>query len=595
MMFENFNRAKVDRCACALLLFFGIFSLAFLNGCSADYDTFGKSDYRVLSEITLAEQESSPAVYPDNHRMEFDLVAPPESLESWDSVTVDAIDMSHFASLHLVKGKVEEFPTDSVKLDSLADKVSVSENVIKAGNKIAMPSEHVIYVVVVSESGKKSIWQLNFNIPEVKPKSSSSAPKSSNSAKSSSSAKFAASSNSSAASCSSTKSAVFSSSSTAVLASSSSAASSDSGKPGESSSSAKNESSSSAASVASSSSAAKSSQPPKILALSIAGRSAVVDEESKSIHVDDLDFRTDLTSLELSELELSEGASANIKVGEAYDFGTGVQVSVTNGNGESETYTVKAGYQLPGSNFNSWKGDDVTPDSIWGNANTILITTEKKTSGSMIGAIIKTGSALTKTASGSLYTADFNPNGVGTLSMASSSTWPDGNELLDFGKPFAARPEFMEVKFSYEGKGDSCDIYILLENRTGNKNVNRKSSDVNKLVASAWFRSTKADNSGRKNPDVVSVSEPDENGMRTLRLKLKYGEPLLGSPIEISSTFNTKLASSNKSAINNGLVQGAGDEPVTHIRVVFASSADGNHYKGSKGATLIVDEMRLIY
>ena len=579
----------IAKCSCA------VYTLISLNGCSADYDTFGASDYRVLSEIAVAEQESSPAVYPDNHRMEFDLVAPPESLETWDSVTVDAIDMSHFATLHLVKGKVEEFPTDSVKLDSLADKVSVSENVIKAGNKIAMPSEHVIYVVVVSESGKKSIWQLNFNIPEVKPKSSSSAPKSSNTAKSSSSAKSAASSNSSAASCSSTKSAVFSSSSTAVLASSSSAASSDSGKPGESSSSAKNESSSSAASVASSSSAAKSSQPPKILALSIAGRAAVVDEESKSIHVDDLDFRTDLTSLELSALELSDGATANVEVGRPYDFGAGISVTVENAEGESETYTVKAGYQLPGSNFNSWKGDDVTPDSIWGNANTILITTEKKTSGSMIGAIIKTGSALTKTASGSLYTADFNPNGVGTLSMASSSTWPDGNELLDFGKPFAARPEFMEVKFSYEGKGDSCDIYILLENRTGNKNVNRKSTDVNTLVASAWFRSTKADNSGRKNPDVVSVSEPDENGMRTLRLKLKYGEPLSGSPIEISSTFNTKLASSNKSAINNGLVQGAGDEPVTHIRVVFASSADGNHYKGSKGATLIVDEMRLIY
>ena len=224
-----------------------------------------------------------------------------------------------------------------------------------------------------------------------------------------------------------------------------------------------------------------------------------------------------------------------------------------------------------------------------------MTTTEKKTSGSMIGAMIKTGSALTKIASGSLYTADFNPNGVGTLSMASSSTWPDGNELLDFGKPFAARPEYMEVKFSYEGKGDSCDIYILLENRTGDKNVNRKSTDVNTLVASAWFRSTKADNSDRENPDVVSVSEPDENGMRTLRLKLKYGEPLEGSPIENSSTFDTKLKSSNKSAINNGLVQGTGEEPVTHIRVVFASSADGNHYKGVSGATLIVDDLKLIY
>lgn len=294
-------------------------------------------------------------------------------------------------------------------------------------------------------------------------------------------------------------------------------------------------------------------------------------------------------------MELSDGASASVTVGESYDFGMGVQVKVTNEKDESVSYSVKAGYQLPGENFNSWNKNDVTPDSIWGNANTIVETTKKVSLGSMIGAEIKTASALIKIASGSLYTADFNPNGVGTLSMASSKTWPDGNELLDFGKPFAARPEYMEVKFSYDGKGDSCDIYILLENRTGNKNVNRKSTDVNTLVASAWFRSSKADNSGRENPDVVSVSEPDENGMRTLRLKLKYGEPLEGSPIENSSTFDTVLKSSNKSAINNGLVQGTGEEPVTHIRVVFASSADGNHYEGVEDATLIVDDLKLIY
>ncbi len=582
-----------------------IFFTVIFGACTADYDTFGMSDYRVLSEITLAEQDGSPAVYSDGHRMEFDLGALPESLETWDSVTVEVIDMSHFASLRLVDEKIEEFPTDSVGLDSLAENISVSEDVIKAGEKIAIPSSHIVYVVVVSESGKKAIWQLYFNIPEVEPKSSSSE-------KSSSSKKQSGSSDSS--------------SSSAKKASSSSAG----GKVSSSSSAPKSDdSSSSAAAVASSSSSNKeeshdSEEPgktedpgetentsetdkpgeteehrdapaPEILALSIAGRAAVVDAERKVIHVDDLEFRTDLTSLELSDMELSEGASANVAVGESYDFGAGVLVTVTNENEESVTYSVKAGYQLPGSNFNSWKGDDVSPDSVWGNANTILTTTEKTTSGSMIGAKIQTSSALTKTASGCLYTAVFNPKGVGTLSMASSSTWPDGNELLDFGKPFAARPEFMEVKFSYEGKGDSCDIYILLENRTGDKNANRKSSDVNKLVASAWFRSTKADNSGRENPDVVSVSEPDENGMRTLLLKLKYGEPLSGSPIENSSTFNTKLMSSNKSAIDNGLVQGAGDEPVTHIRVVFASSADGNHYKGVKGATLVVDEMRLIY
>ncbi len=586
-------------------VFLGVLTLAVLNGCSADYDTFGASDYRHLNELTLAEQDASPMVNAVEHRMEFDLVEPLKSHKTWDSVTIENMDMSHFASLHLVSEKISDFPTDSLELDSLAQKVSYSKNAIKEGEKISVPSSHVVYVVVISESGMKSIWQLQFNIPNVEPETSSSV-KSSSSSKngaSSSSKKNDASSSSAkpASSSCSAKNAASSSSAKSVSSSSTEklSASSSSAKSGPGSSSVSGDSSKSSASQESSASRESSDShdapSPKILSLSIAGKPAVIDAERKAIHVDDLDFRMDLTALELSELELSEGASANIKVGEAYDFGAGVQVTVTNAEGKNETFSVKAGYQLPGSNFNSWKGDDVMPDSIWGSANTLVATTVKITSGSMIGAKIQTSTALTKTASGSLYTAVFNPNGVGLLSMANAKTWPDGNELLDFGKPFAARPEFMEVKFSYDGKGDSCDIYILLENRTGDKNVNRKSSDVNKLVASAWFRSTKADDSGRSNPDVVSISEPDENKMRTLRLKFKYGEPLAGSPIENSSTFDMKLKSSNKSAINNGLVQGTGDEPVTHIRVVFASSADGNHYEGTTGATLVVDEMRLIY
>lgn len=539
-----------------------------LGACTADYDTFDTSDYRELKEIAVAEQDGSPAIYSEQHRIEFDLVEVPDSLDTWESVTLEELDLSHFATLHLVDGDIDDFPTDSAGLDSLANKVKYSKNAIEQGETLQIPSSHVLYVVVVSESGKKSVWQLKFNIPNVEPESGSES--SSSSAKSSSSAERKSSSSEKSDKSSSSESKETSSSSQkSADSSAATSSSSETDEPG-------------------------TAEAPKILSLSIAGNVAIIDEESKSIHVDDLAFRTDLTALELSAMELSEGATANVTVGESYDFGAGIQVKVTNED-ESVTYSVKAGYQLPGENFNSWNKNDVTPDSIWGNANTILTTTEKKTSGSMIGAMIKTGSALTKIASGSLYTADFNPNGVGTLSMASSSTWPDGNELLDFGKPFAARPEYMEVKFSYEGKGDSCDIYILLENRTGNKNVNRKSTDVNTLVASAWFRSTKADNSGRENPDVVSVSEPDENNMRTLRLKLKYGEPLEGSPIENSSTFDTKLKSSNKAAINNGLVQGTGEEPVTHIRVVFASSADGNHYKGVSGATLIVDDLKLIY
>ena len=323
---------------------------------------------------------------------------------------------------------------------------------------------------------------------------------------------------------------------------------------------------------------------------------ATIDSGKIHIHLDTLPFLADLSNLELTELELSEGASCEShKTGEAYDFGAGQEIVVKNSDGESTTYIVKAGYQIPGSDFNDWKGNEVIPDSLWGNANTLLTTTEKYTSGSMTGAKIATSALLGKTASGSLYTADFNPNNVGTLSMANSSTWPDGNELIDFGKHFNARPEYAEVKFSYDGSGDSCDIYILLESRDGDKNINRGADNENRLVASAWYRSTTDDNTGRENPDVVSISDKDENGMRTLRLKFRYGNPLENSPIENSSTFATSLQSTNKSAIDNSLTQGEGKESVTHIRVVFASSADGNHYKGVKNATLIIDDLKLIY
>ena len=392
-----------------------------LGACTADYDTFDSSDYRELKEIAVVEQDGSPAIYSEQHRIEFDLVEVPDSLDTWESVTLEELDLSHFATLHLVAGDIDDFPTDSAGLDSLANKVKYSKETIESGKTIQIPSSHVLYVVVVSESGKKSVWQLTFNIPNVEPESGSES--SSSSAKSSSSAEGKSSSSEKSDKSSSSESKETSSSSQkSADSSAATSSSSETDEPG-------------------------TAEAPKILALSIAGKDAVIDEESKSIHVDDLAFRTDLTALELSAMELSEGASASVTVGESYDFGAGVQVKVTNEDDESVTYSVKAGYQLPGENFNSWNKNDVTPDSIWGNANTILTTTEKKTSGSMIGAMIKTGSALTKIASGSLYTADFNPNGVGTLSMASSSTWPDGNELLDFGKPFAARPEYMEVKF----------------------------------------------------------------------------------------------------------------------------------------------------
>jgi hypothetical protein len=534
-----------------------------LAGCSADYDTFGESDYNKLVDVAFAEQEGSVSVYSGEHRIKVNLKEPEKGKSTWEFVTIDSVDMSHFASLHLVESGLDEFPTDSAACDSLARVVSYSKKELEVGDRVRIPESKVVYLLVLSESGEPSIWKVEFVIPEVKKSSSS---------KTSSSSKSEGSSSSKASSSSSGK-----------AESSSSAKSSDSNK---------DESSSSEEIV--------SAEAPVIKSLEIAGKTAVLDSTGEGenvayhFHVDSLEFRTDLSNLEVTALELSEGASCDIEVGESYDFSDNKKVVVKNGDVE-RTYTVKAGYQLPGSDFDSWKGDNMLPDSIWDNANTIVTTTTKYSSGGVVGIKMETTVVLTKVASGSTYTADFNPNGVGTLSMANASTWPDGNELINFGKKFAARPEYVEFTFAYEGKGDSCDLYVLLESRTGDENLDRGADDVNTLVASAWYRSETADNTGRENPDVVHVSEKDANGMRTVRLKFAYGKPLEGSPIEHSSVFATSLQSREKKAIDNSLVEGDGSQGVTHIRVVMASSAAGNFYEGTKGAQLIVDGMRLVY
>ncbi len=768
--------------------------IALFFGCSADYDEFGESPYHKFDEIHFVEEGAGLQVFVDEHRVVVTLDTVPDSLDTWDSVTIESIDISNMATLHLVESKVLEFPTDSAALDSLANQVAYVEKRLKKGQRLRLPASRVLYVVVVAEDGGKSIWKLQFEIlgkesasddsgengndnPEdqqgepgkssnnsislefkdavetkesgdtiyvtypqgvdiksvslsnvVLPQNAKVSPDPKSIKDWSSPQKFKVTAEDGSEKnwvvvvssiknnatdlqlrfkeqfkTSRSQDTIYiklkngsSIGAAAIDSYSVSAGASVSPKPDavktwseyqsfkvtaedgtvktwvlalaiaaadEKVSSDKELVSISAVGEESAATIDKSkktvelhlaagadlssvtvtlnvsetafhnltvpvnllspvtftitaedgssdswtlsasvpAEPPQVLSVKIAGKQAIIDVDRMSIHVDSLTFRTDLTSLELTELKLSKGATAEgFSVGSKYDFGAGQTLVVKNSAGESVTYRVKAGYQLPGEDFNSWNKNDPNPDSIWNNANTILTTTEKYTSGSMIGAKIKTGSALGKIASGSMYTAVFNPNSVPTVdlgghAMSNSDAWPDGNELLDFGKPFAARPEYVEIKISYTGKGDSCDAYILLENRTGDKNVNRKSTDVNKLVASAWYRSTKDDNTGRPNPDVVSVSSPDVNGMRTIRMKLKYGAPLEGSPIENSATFDTNLKSKESKAIKNGVIQGTGEEPVTHIRVVFASSADGNHYKGVKDATLIVDEMRLIY
>ena len=148
----------------------------------------------------------------------------------------------------------------------------------------------------------------------------------------------------------------------------------------------------------------------------------------------------------------------------------------------------------------------------------------------------------------------------------------DGKQLIDWGVPFEARPKGFRVKFSYDGLGDECSLYASLENRSLDEN----GKTVRKYVASAVYIGI-IDFENNTNC-VTRISNPDSNGLRTLEVDFLYGqEP------------------ENTNPMPEGVSQAAADEKITHVNVVFASSAHGDYFKGTKNATLIVKDFEFVY
>ena len=346
---------------------------------------------------------------------------------------------------------------------------------------------------------------------------------------------------------------------------------------------------------------------PQIKSIAIgSGKIAGTIDQSKGTIFFNMNYKMDLNlrSLVVKTLNLSDGATtSDIAQGSSYDFAMPKTVTVSNSAGASKVYTLQAGYQYLNSDFNTWKKDEYgnyNDVEGWDNGNNNYAKT--LTTGQEGGQVIKMESqmATVKLASGNMLIAKFNPKNVAPADMAG---YDDGNELIDFGKPFYGRPKYVEFDVSYTGKGDSCDLYLMLESRldkdgnirTANNGSNevRVSTDVNTLVASAWYRATTV--TSEDDPDVADIYDAARSGYKTIRLAIHYGTPLVGSPIYASRAFATSLKNNN--GIDNHVVttETPNQFPVTHIRVVMASSALGNEYKGSEGATLWVDEMRLIY
>jgi hypothetical protein len=136
-----------------------------------------------------------------------------------------------------------------------------------------------------------------------------------------------------------------------------------------------------------------------------------------------------------------------------------------------------------------------------------------------------------------------------------------------FGVPFIGKPASVTLSYKYlpgtpyrNGQGqtlnkaDSCDIYLLLENRNNNQV---------KRVATGWFRDGK-----------------QQDQMKDITLNLTYGPLPSGSPLYMFPA--------------NGLFGTANDE-VTHITLVAASSAYGALFEGGTNSNLVINDVRLNY
>lgn len=325
-----------------------------------------------------------------------------------------------------------------------------------------------------------------------------------------------------------------------------------------------------------------SSSEKKILSFSLQGQvgNSTIDEGQRLIKIT-VGATEDITSLKPVEIVLSTFASINPAKDAVNDFTNPVIYTVTAEDGSTAAYTVEviqegSEPQLENSSFDSWfttpkgyqePGRDA--NSIWatGNAGTVTLGNPNVTPltingtdqavklvtldlGSLAGLIGQ------RMAAGSLFTGKFQLDIANPLNSTK------------FGIPFAAKPKKFSVKYAYSpgspylsksgqtlNKNDSCDIYVLLENREGSEP---------KRVATGWFRS------GDEKIDQFYTTTVD----------LVYGQ------------LGANVPAYQKPA--NGLYANP-NEKVTHLTVVFSSSYNGALFEGGTNSTLVVNDFILIY
>ncbi|MGB5509762.1 PCMD domain-containing protein [Robiginitalea sp.] len=325
----------------------------------------------------------------------------------------------------------------------------------------------------------------------------------------------------------------------------------------------------------------------KDISVSNQASNAQITNDSLSVRVE-IPAGVDLSTIKIEKLELSSFASADKNVGDLLDLNTPQSITVTAEDGSTYQWKIASfvaaeNPQLDNFDLNLWyktstdyfePGADAA-STIWGTGNpgtqilNKLATTPFDLGIDNLAAKMETldngrlaGTFGAPISAGSIFTGVFNSDNI-------DPTNPEA--AIEFGTPFAGRPQKIRFKFSYvpgpENKdksgtlldyGDACDIYALLEVRAGGKT---------ERLATAWFRS---------DATAAELSEKE--------IPFTYGE--------LDSSFPDYTRPADEAYVSR---DSANFVLPTHITFVASSSFDGANFAGAIGSVLIIDDVEMVY
>lgn len=314
---------------------------------------------------------------------------------------------------------------------------------------------------------------------------------------------------------------------------------------------------------------------------------AVINSENATVMVE-IPGGVDLSEITIQTLELSSFAESDLGVGDAINLNDEVSMNIISENGTNRQWTISAFVasatpQLDNYDLNQWyltatdyyEPGESAANTIWGTGNrgtqllNRLATIRKDLGNGNFAAQMETldngplgGIFGAPISSGSIFTGFFNPDNIDPANPEAA---------IEFGTPFAGRPEKLKFKYSYkpgeinkdkQGNilvySDGCDIYAILEVRLDG-NVER--------LATAWFR-----------------SEDLQTDLITADMVFTYGP--------LDNSFPDYMKPENNQYVDEA---SAAYILPTHITFVAASSFDGAKFAGAIGSTLVVDDVELVY